>query len=95
MSNEFHDGTPKAANRIHDLGLVKSALEREAPKQRGALRRLAVAFAATSLSALLVPGCVATNAQAPGTTWGLDNGTVGQAAHIDVQPPGEVDREAA
>ena len=86
MSTEFHDGTPKAANRIHDLGLVTSALEREAPKQRGALRRLAVAFATTSLSALLVPGCVTTNAQAPGTTWGLDNGTVGQVARPSAAP---------
>lgn len=69
----------------HDLGLVTSALEREAPKQCGALRRLAAAFVATSLGALMAPGCVATTAGPPGGTWGLDNGTVGQALDAPVQ----------
>jgi len=95
MSNEFYDGAPKQANRVHDLGLVTSALEREAPKQRGALQRLAVAFAATSLSALLVPGCVANTAQAPGPAWGLDNGTVGQATHAPEAPPSALGEQAA
>jgi hypothetical protein len=64
-------------SRNFDLGLVESALEREAPKKSSALRRLAAAFVATSLSALAVPGCTTSDTAATGPTLGLDNGTVG------------------
>ena len=77
MSNENRSGTPNSAGRIFELGLMQSALEREAPLKSRALRRLTAVLVASSLSALAAPGCVATSTQMPGQTQGLDNGTVG------------------
>lgn len=79
MRHEIHRRAPEGARRSFDAGLVDHAIERETPARSQRLRLLTRALLASSLSALAIPGCLDASESPSLSSYGLDNGTVGQA----------------